>query len=1020
MRAFFGSKGMDGSKGGVKPCDDGSGILQSPNTEWMSGGRNKSLKGEDRWMTMSSVIVGEQVEFALVADGHGGKTAAVAVCDTFVTRVLALASDASASALDEAVSQVYQQVHDEVCETCGCSGTTLTVIAFNIARGELQAWNVGDSLALLVHDDGHAVISKSFRLADNPEEQERVVGLGAKLGRALNADGLPGGPLRAWPGGLAGALDPFIQAAPLTVPCCPHPCPALLLPTLTHTYLLATCSCAGAVTRTIGDNDCKNFVSAEPYHVAPIVPPNGGAVVICSDGVWDHLRPESVAQIVLAGGYSDAKSAATRIVKSVIKKNGGVSDDTTAVVCLFGARVEEPHIPWSRRSEPTGRSTSFLAGLTALDDEKDEVKSNDSFNSKDSSAELGVNSKDSKDSKDATVNEANVGTSILSQAHAGVSGSRHRHSVRYVRDANLSSSPIHTNNSASVSTEATFGGSRRPTRILADRFDKLTTGRDFLCSDPDSRETSTYSGAMFSSLFGRGGASSNGGTSSNSTSPTDKRPGGDGASATFFFSRADAEQSSSPPRRMSTSPVFSRPKTAPVLPWMPWVSRASGDPQNFVPVDMTVVAAASSPEPKAPTSSIRGFAPALIRTSQEDADPLAHTIDALATEAHSATPRKVLPEPAPPSVPAAVRTFSKRASSRREAKERIVAWEELGAGGEAMTFLGCGEFANAHRTTFDGQVVAVKRLKQQKIASQDALVGLKREIMLMTMMRHPNVLKGLAIGQTDGQPFMVMELLTTALPKAMPRDASVTPFWVRWRELREWPQSRSLKYSTELAKALRYCHHEAFPGTRVLHRDIKPNNIGILADDTLVLFDFGLASLWSTDNDAGVYDDTPRKLTGETGSLRYMSPEVALSRPYNYKAEVFSYASVVWEMLAFRKPFEDLSVEVFYKAIDTGHRPPLPKKWPPTVCTLLAQCWQHAPASRPEFNEIVPRLEAIKVDMDNEDAKKMAKKRGETIKVDMDNEDAKKMAKKRGETPPPSQDLPQPVASAFEAAHLGA
>ena len=162
----------------------------------------------------------------------------------------------------------------------------------------------------------------------------------------------------------------------------------------------------------------------------------------------------------------------------------------------------------------------------------------------------------------------------------------------------------------------------------------------------------------------------------------------------------------------------------------------------------------------------------------------------------------------------------------------------------------------------------------------------------------------------------------------MPRDASVTPFWVRWRELREWPQSRSLKYSTELAKALRYCHHEAFPGVRVLHRDIKPSNIGLLADDTLVLFDFGLASLWSTDNDAGVYDDTARKLTGETGSLRYMSPEVARSRPYNYKAEVFSYASVVWEMLAFRKPFEDLSPEVFYTAIDNGHRPPLPKKWP--------------------------------------------------------------------------------------------
>ena len=82
-------------------------------------------------------------------------------------------------------------------------------------------------------------------------------------------------------------------------------------------------------------------------------------------------------------------------------------------------------------------------------------------------------------------------------------------------------------------------------------------------------------------------------------------------------------------------------------------------------------------------------------------------------------------------------------------------------------------------------------------------------------------------------------------------------------------------------------------------------------------------ALWSASDDGRV-DDAPRKLTGETGSLRYMAPEVALSRPYNYKAEVFSYASVVWELGALQKPYEALSADVFMRAIGSGHRPTPP------------------------------------------------------------------------------------------------
>ena len=75
-------------------------------------------------------------------------------------------------------------------------------------------------------------------------------------------------------------------------------------------------------------------------------------------------------------------------------------------------------------------------------------------------------------------------------------------------------------------------------------------------------------------------------------------------------------------------------------------------------------------------------------------------------------------------------------------------------------------------------------------------------------MVHPNVLPGLALGEADGQPFMVMALLSSTLRREMPRDPAAVPFWVRWRDVKKWPMSRSMRYAVELARALRYCHHE--------------------------------------------------------------------------------------------------------------------------------------------------------------------------------------------------------------------
>jgi serine/threonine protein kinase len=275
--------------------------------------------------------------------------------------------------------------------------------------------------------------------------------------------------------------------------------------------------------------------------------------------------------------------------------------------------------------------------------------------------------------------------------------------------------------------------------------------------------------------------------------------------------------------------------------------------------------------------------------------------------------------------------------------------------------LGEGEFATAHETSLDGRPAAIKMLKKEKREIPSAVEGLKREIMMMTLMNHPNVLKAYALGQHEGIPLMIVELLSHTLPSQLPRGPDTVPFWVRWRELKRWPLSRSLHCAAQLARALKYCHDDAFPGYRVLHRDVKPNNIGFINDpedpDHLVLFDFGLATLWGIKNDPS--DTLARSLTGETGSLRYMAPEVANSRPYCPKAEVFSFATVTYEIASCEKPFSNLLPEQFRRAIGTGYVPEMPRKWPAELQSLISECWKLDAQQRPEFREIVPRLDAL-------------------------------------------------------------
>mmetsp|Transcript_3712 Transcript_3712/g.11938 ORF Transcript_3712/g.11938 Transcript_3712/m.11938 type:complete len:310 (-) Transcript_3712:60-989(-) len=194
--------------------------------------------------------------------------------------------------------------------------------------------------------------------------------------------------------------------------------------------------------------------------------------------------------------------------------------------------------------------------------------------------------------------------------------------------------------------------------------------------------------------------------------------------------------------------------------------------------------------------------------------------------------------------------------------------------------LGSGEFCTVQSATLRGERVALKLLRPAHERSELAVSDLRREIAALSHIQeqggHPSIVRLVAHGSTPaGAPFCALALFTQPLSAALPTSKA---------QRKQWPTRRGIDIGLQLARALQYCHDSFMPGYRLLHRDIKPSNVGLAGDGRVVLADFGLLKIWKRGED----DNERRSLTSMTGSLRYMAPEVALSQPYNHKAEVFS------------------------------------------------------------------------------------------------------------------------------------
>ncbi|XP_050232465.1 serine/threonine-protein kinase STY46-like isoform X2 [Mercurialis annua] len=266
-----------------------------------------------------------------------------------------------------------------------------------------------------------------------------------------------------------------------------------------------------------------------------------------------------------------------------------------------------------------------------------------------------------------------------------------------------------------------------------------------------------------------------------------------------------------------------------------------------------------------------------------------------------------------------------------------------------------GSYGDLYKGTYCSQEVAIKILKPERINS-DLEKEFAQEVYIMRKVRHKNVVQFIGACTKPPNLCIVTEFMS---------GGSVYDYLHKQKGVFKFPSL--LKVAIDVSKGMNYLHQNS-----IIHRDLKAANLLMDENEVVKVADFGVARVKAQ---TGV-------MTAETGTYRWMAPEVIEHKPYDHKADVFSFAVVVWELLTGKLPYEYLTpLQAAVGVVQKGLRPTIPKHTHPKLAELLEKCWQQDPALRPDFSEIIATLQPIAKEVADEGEGRKEKSSGGFLSV---------------------------------------
>ena len=270
--------------------------------------------------------------------------------------------------------------------------------------------------------------------------------------------------------------------------------------------------------------------------------------------------------------------------------------------------------------------------------------------------------------------------------------------------------------------------------------------------------------------------------------------------------------------------------------------------------------------------------------------------------------------------------------------------EKLGEGGMGVVYKA--------RDSRLKRFVALKVLPPEKVTEPERKKRFVQEARAASALNHPNIVTVYDIDQSDGIDFIAMEHV----------EGKTLDGLIGRKGLK---LSEALKYAVQIADALAKAH-----AAGIVHRDLKPGNVMVAAEGRVKVLDFGLAKLTETTpvgpEDSTLTETPPTELGLIVGTASYMSPEQAEGKKVDARSDIFSFGSLLYEMLTGRRAFRRDSPALTLAAILHLEPPPLPAGIPQELERVIARCLRKDSAHRfQHMDDLKVALEELKEESDS-------------------------------------------------------
>eukprot|EP01117_Protostelium_nocturnum_P015213 TRINITY_DN5870_c0_g1_i1.p1 TRINITY_DN5870_c0_g1~~TRINITY_DN5870_c0_g1_i1.p1 ORF type:complete len:1087 (+),score=392.85 TRINITY_DN5870_c0_g1_i1:149-3409(+) len=244
--------------------------------------------------------------------------------------------------------------------------------------------------------------------------------------------------------------------------------------------------------------------------------------------------------------------------------------------------------------------------------------------------------------------------------------------------------------------------------------------------------------------------------------------------------------------------------------------------------------------------------------------------------------------------------------------------------------VGQGAFGVVYKATWRNAQVAQKQLLNMATIKEHELQDFLTEVNILQGLRsHPNVVLFLGITIPPQPLSLVTEFCAGGgLYTYLQKNPSIS-------------NEQKRKFITGIALGMYHLHSE-----NIIHRDLAARNILLSSALEPKVADFGLSRTTES-------AETGAQTTSDVGPLKWMSPEAITNKHYSNKSDVYSFSMTMWEILAVRELYEDMTAVNAAIAVTTnGHRPVIPEGNEPAMIELMVACWQQEAADRPDFDQI--------------------------------------------------------------------